>query len=172
MRLTLWLVVLVASGSALVSSGAEPAEWRQWRGPNRDGQLTGVTWPNKIQGDSLKQIWQIKDLAPSYSGPIVASDRVFTTETVDKKTEVVTAFNRSTGKEIWKVKWDGTISVPFFAAKNGSWIRSTPAYDGKTLFVAGIRDVLVALDGETGKERWRVDFVKEFAALPPDFGFV
>jgi outer membrane protein assembly factor BamB len=70
------------------------------------------------------------------------------------------------------VKWDGSLTVPFFAAKNGSWIRSTPAYDGKTLFVAGIRDLLVALDGATGKELWRVDFVKEFSAPPPDFGFV
>jgi outer membrane protein assembly factor BamB len=91
---------------------------------------------------------------------------------VDKKTEVVTAFDRKTGKELWKASWDGAITVPFFAAKNGSWIRSTPIYDGKTLFVAGIRDVLVALDGQTGKELWRVDFVKEFDAPPPDFGFV
>jgi outer membrane protein assembly factor BamB len=35
-----------------------------------------------------------------------------------------------------------------------------------------MRDVLVALDGRTGNEKWRIDFVKEFAAPPPDFGFV
>lgn len=148
------------------------ADWPQWRGPTRDGQVAGPAWPDTLKGDALKQVWRVADLGPSYSGPVVAADRVFTTETVDKKTEVVTAFDRKTGKELWKAKWDGSLTVPFFAAKNGSWIRSTPAYDGKTLFVAGIRDLLVALDGETGKERWRVDFVKDFSAPPPDFGFV
>jgi outer membrane protein assembly factor BamB len=157
---------------AAAAPAADPAVWPQWRGPTRDGQAPGPAWPDSLKDDALKQAWRVEDLGPSYSGPVVAADRVFTTETVDKKTEVVTALDRKTGKELWKTKWDGSLTVPFFAAKNGSWIRSTPAYDGKTLFVAGIRDLLVALDGATGKERWRVDFVKEFSAAPPDFGFV
>jgi outer membrane protein assembly factor BamB len=170
--LRLLVVGLLLIGTTLSAVAAEPAVWPQWRGPTRDGRVTNPNWPDTLSGESLKQIWRIDNLGPSYSGPIVAADRVFTTETIDKKIEVVTAFDRRSGKELWKVKWDGAITVPFFAAKNGSWIRSTPAYDGKTLFVAGIRDVLVALDGETGQERWRVDFVKEFDAPPPDFGFV
>ena len=64
------------------------------------------------------------------------------------------------------------MAVPFMAKRNGDWIRSTPAYDGQSLFVAGMRDVLVCLDAKTGKERWRVDFVQQFKAPLPDFGFV
>lgn len=154
------------------ASAADPGVWPQWRGPTRDGIVTGPAWPNKLEGDALKQVWRVEKLGPSYSGPIVAKDRVFTTQTVDKKTEVVTAHDRKTGKELWKTSWEGSITVPFFAAKNGSWIRSTPAYDGKTLFVAGIKDLLVAVDGETGKELWRLDFIKEFGTPAPDFGFV
>ncbi|MDY3562399.1 PQQ-binding-like beta-propeller repeat protein [Gemmata sp. JC673] len=157
---------------ALPVAGAEPEVWPQWRGPTRDGLVAGAPWPNKLEGDALKRVWRVENLGPSYSGPIVTADRVFTTQTVDKKAEVVTAHDRKTGKELWKASWEGAITVPFFAAKNGSWIRSTPAFDGKTLFVAGIKDLLVALDGATGKERWRCDFVKEFGAPPPDFGFV
>lgn len=168
MRTFLVLAAVAAAGSA----AAQPPVWHQWRGPTRDGLVTGPAWPDKLQGDALTKLWRVDDLGPSYSGPVVAADRVFTTETVDKKTEVVTALDRKTGKVLWKAKWDGSLTVPFFAAKNGSWIRATPAYDGKTLFVAGIRDLLVALDGATGKELWRMDFVKEFEAPPPDFGFV
>ncbi len=164
------LVALLLLSS--VTTAAEPATWTQWRGPNRDGIVKGAEWPNTIEGDALKQVWRVEKLGPSYSGPIVTKDRVFTTQTVDKKTEVVTAHDRKSGKELWKASWDGSITVPFFAAKNGSWIRSTPVFDGKTLFVAGIKDLLVALDGESGKELWRLDFVKEFGASPPDFGFV
>jgi outer membrane protein assembly factor BamB len=149
-----------------------PAVWPQWRGPTRDGIVRGPAWPDKLQGDALKQVWRLDNLGPSYSGPVVTSDRVFTTQTVDKTTEVVTAHDRKTGKELWRASWEGSITVPFFAAKNGCWVRSTPAYDGKTLYVAGIKDLLVALDGQTGKELWRFDFVKEFVSPPPDFGFV
>lgn len=92
--------------------------------------------------------------------------------TAEKKTEVVCAFDRKSGKELWRVEWPGAISVPFFAASNGSWIRSTPAYDGECLFVGGMRDVLVSLNAATGSQQWRVDFVKEFGSPLPTFGFV
>ena len=51
-------------------------------------------------------------------------------------------------------------------------IRATPAFDGQCLYVAGMRDVLVCLDAQTGKINWRLDFVKELNAPLPDFGFV
>jgi len=112
------------------------------------------------------------DLQPSYSGPIVAEDRVFVTETRNRKTESVQAFRRDDGQPIWEAHWDGSLSVPFFAKSNGDWIRSTPAYDGEWLFVAGIRDVLVCLNATTGAERWRIDFASQFQAAAPTFGFV
>ena len=147
------------------------ADWPQWRGPNRDGQVSGATWMDKLDTNHLQQTWRV-ELGPSYSGPIVVGDRVFTTETRDKKIEVVTALDRRTGAKLWSAQWDGALSVPFFAKSNGDWIRATPACDGESLFVAGMRDLLVCLDVETGKERWRFDFVKKLEAPLPDFGFV
>ena len=128
-------------------------------------------WPDKLDTNHLRQAWRV-ELGPSYSGPIVVGGRVFTTETMDKQFEVVTAFERASGKQLWQAKWEGALSVPFFAKSNGDWIRATPACDGESLFVAGMRDVLVCLDAATGAERWRVDFVKKLDAPVPDFGFV
>lgn len=79
------------------------ADWPQWRGPTRDGQIAGPVWPDKLDTNHLQQVWRV-ELGPSYSGPIVSADRVFTTESKDKKFEVVTAFDRKTGKELWKAK--------------------------------------------------------------------
>lgn len=106
---------------------------------------------------------------PSYSGPVVAADRIFVTETRDAEVEVIRALDRNTGRLIWEAEWDGAIKVPFFAAGNGSWIRATPAFDGGRLCVAGMRDVLVCLDAGDGSTIWKRDFVNETGSEVPSF---
>ncbi|MCU0783419.1 MAG: PQQ-binding-like beta-propeller repeat protein [Verrucomicrobia bacterium] len=165
-----WTILCLLAGFAAVAHAADSA-WPQWRGPQRNGQFTGPAWPDKVDAQHLERVWRV-ELGPSYSGPVVNADRVFTTESKDKKFEVVRAYDRTTGKELWKHEWEGMMSVPFFAKSNGDWIRSTPALDGDRLYVAGMRDVLVCLDARDGKEIWRKDFVKDLSAPPPDFGFV
>ena len=154
-----------------VLCAADRAEWTQWRGPSRTCAITAAPWPETLDENSLVEMYRIP-LQSSYSGPIVTADKVFVTETVDKEKEVVKALDRETGKELWSVEWPGAMTVPFFAASNGSWIRSTPIYDGQKLYVAGMVDELVALDGATGKEAWRIDFKKEFGTKGQTFGSV
>ena len=151
--------------------GQEMQGWLQWRGPHRDSLIKAQPWPNDLSEQHLTTVWR-RELGPSYSGPIVTQDRIFTTETKDEKVEVVHAFDRQTGEELWSTQWEGALSVPFFAKSNGDWIRSTPIYDGERLYVAGMRDVLICLDGASGKQLWRVDFVKDTGAPLPAFGCV
>jgi len=161
----------VALSLAIASGAPAQATWPQWRGPNRDGTVAATpAWPDSLSETSLTKIWRTEDLGPSYSGVIVGLDKVFITETVGKKDEIVRALDRKTGKEVWKTAWAGSMTVPFFAAENGSWVRSTPAFDGDSLYVGGIRDVIVCLDAKTGTERWRVDCMKEFGTPLPAFG--
>ncbi len=61
---------------------------------------------------------------------------------------------------MWRKEWEGAISVPFYSTRHGNWICSTPTHDGE------------CLDDKTGDERLQVDFVKEFNATIPAFGFV
>lgn len=160
---------LLADSACLAAAQAET--WPQWRGPTRDGFVRGTAWPASLSPDHLQLVWHA-DLAPGYPGPIVAADRVFVAETKDQKREIVRALDRKTARELWVAEWPGAMSVPFMAKRNGDWIRSTPAYDGQALYVAGMRDVLVCLDAGTGAERWRVDFVEQFQTPLPAFGFV
>ncbi len=152
------------------STAQSDQEWDQWRGPNRDGKIDGV-WPDSLDDKTLKKIWSVK-MGPSYSGPIVVGDQVFVTETKDKKFEVVTALDRKTGKVQWQQQWEGAMSVPFFAASNGSWIRATPAYNDGHLYVAGMKDMLVCLNAKNGDVVWSIDFPKETGSAVPTFGFV
>jgi outer membrane protein assembly factor BamB len=147
------------------------AEWSQWRGDNRDGSVAGKDWPETLDETALKQLWRV-EMGPGYSGPLVTEKMVITTETEDRQYELVRCLDRATGEEIWRARWEGAMNVPFFAKKNGDWIRATPALANGRLFVAGMKDVLVCLDVESGKEIWRRDFMEELGTPVPAFGFV
>lgn len=163
------LIALVQAAMLCETLGSPPA-WPQWRGPDRDATIkAGPAWPTTLAG--VERTWRV-ELGPGYSGPVVAADRVFVTETSRKKYEIVRALDRATGRELWRAKWKGSMSVPFFAKSNGDWIRATPAFDGQSLYVAGMRDVLVCLDADTGSEKWRVDFCKRYDTGVPAFGLV
>ena len=110
-------------------------------------------------------------LDKGYSSPIIGENQVFVTESTDDGNEVVRALDRASGGELWRASWRGKISVPFYAKKSGDWVQSTPAYDGETLYVGGMEEVLAALDSKTGKERWRIDFPKRSGTPRPEFGF-
>ena len=148
-------------------SAADRPIWPQWRGPTRDCVTAGDPFPDKFT--SLKQLWRV-ELGPSYSGPIILADRVIVTESPDEKTEAARALDRDTGRELWAARWAGGQKVHELARARGEWIRATPASDGQAVYVGGMRDLLVCLDAKDGKERWRVDFVKEFGAPLPMFG--
>lgn len=172
---SLWVMLMIASPvvSAADSEPGRPlANWPQWRGPSRDGQVrVEKEWPQRLTSETLKSTWRLP-LSPSYSGPIVSESAVFVTETKDEKNEVVRALDRHTGKQLWETSWEGALSVPFFAKANGDWIRSTPALDGDRLYVGGMRDVLVCLNSATGDLIWRLDFVQQFGSPVPSFGFI
>ena len=164
--LAFWVFVLCSP-----AFGLDRDDWFQWRGPQRTGVVHAAEWPRSLGENVLTSQWRV-ELPSSYSGPIVVGEKVFVTGSTPEKTEVVLALDRRTGQQLWKAEWPGWMTVPFFAMSNGNWIRATPACDGESLFVAGMRDVLVCLDAQTGQERWRVDLVERTKSELPAFGFV
>jgi outer membrane protein assembly factor BamB len=145
------------------------ADWKQWRGPERTGIVAGEAWPASLSG--LREIWRVP-LGPSYSGPVMDARAVYTTESTDQEREVAHAIDRKTGKKLWSSDWPGYLSVPFFAKRNGNWIRATPTLDDGFLYVSGMQDVLVCLEASSGAVKWRVDFPKDHGAKQQGFGFV
>lgn len=172
MRLSLALLAIPILPGTDLEDREGVGSWPQWRGPTRDGRASGSTWGTDLTAEGLVETWRIDELGPSYSGPVADRERVYTTETVDEKFEVVRALSRTSGEELWRTSWSGAMEVPFFAARNGSWIRSTPAVDEDSLYVAGMCDVLTCLDVQTGEIRWSVDFTQRFETPLPPFGGV
>lgn len=75
--------LLVCLGLLACAPISAAASWNQWRGPLRDGSATKADWPATLDESGLHRRWAVP-MGPSYSGPVMDADRVFTTETVDK----------------------------------------------------------------------------------------
>lgn len=162
------LICMLGSATILLAESS----WPQWRGPERNGFDPGKAWPTTLTADTLTKKWRVELDGPSFSGPVITGGTVFVTQTVREKTEHVLALDLATGKKKWEAQWEGAMRVSPIGESAGSWIRATPATDGQSLFVLGMRDVLVALDVKTGQELWRVDFPKDYNTPIPDFGGV
>ena len=145
------------------------ADWPQWRGPDRLGTIEGAQWPGELNDQTLATLWRV-ELQPGYPGPIVMDDRVFTFESKDAEEEVVRAFRAKDGEPIWDTGWKGAMRAPFFAKRNGDWVKSTPATDGEYVYAIGMQDELVCLKAADGTMVWRVDFKERYGTAGPSFG--
>lgn len=169
---SLWLVVCVAVLGGLAAAPENGTSlWDQWRGPARNGISSGPPWPERLQGDHLVTSWRVA-LGAGYSGPLVTEDRVFVMETTGRDSEGVRAFDRITGRQLWKAEWPGGTTVRLPARSRGSFVKSTPAFDGERLYAAGMGEVIVCLNAATGAILWSCDFPKTYGTKVPGFGCV
>jgi outer membrane protein assembly factor BamB len=98
------------------------------------------TGQNPGPGPSTRPLvtWKAFVGGESYASPVIGQGDVF----VATKSGSVVALSLQDGKEQWSVDVDEYVS------------RSTPAFDGETLFVTG-GYAIVAIDGASGRENWR-----------------
>src|SRR5262249_9610139 len=129
-------------------------DWPCWRGPQHDGisRETGLltSWPK----DGPKQLWKVA-LTGGFSSLGVAEHRLFT-QTKAGNEEIVLCLDPSTGKELWRFKYECNYKAhPTFtgggapASRTGP--RATPVVDGDRVFALGATGILHCLDAATGK---------------------
>jgi len=142
---------------ALAAVAARAQEWTQWRGPTRDGSVSGknvpAAWP-----ESLKRSWRV-EIGEGYSSPVVADGRVFVHGRRDPE-EIVTGINLADGKVLWQQKYQATFKKNQYAAEMAKGPHATPLVIANRLFTLGVTGVLNAWDTATGKQLWTRDFSK------------
>ena len=104
--------------SVFISFGfaGEPNLWNQWRGPNRDGFHLGNSFPNNLAKESLQLSWKA-NLGPSYSGPIVSDQLVFTTETKIKNLKLFMPTTEKQEKKFGPPNGKAQCLSPFLQAR-------------------------------------------------------
>ncbi len=132
-----------------------PAQWPQWRGPNRDGRSAerGLLreWPEG--GPSLA--WQAAGLGEGYSSLAVVGERIYTMGDLDEQ-QYVLALGRRDGSVLWKTP----VGPPHIDQRGGP--RSTPTVDGERLYVVTTEGDVVCLETEGGEEVWRRSLTRDF----------
>ena len=148
------ILALTLFTSAIITNAQE---WTQWRGPARDGSVSGKNVPTKWP-DSLQRTWRV-EIGEGYSSPIVAGGRVFVHGRRDPE-EVVAAINLADGKVVWEQKYQAAFKKNQYAVEMAKGPNSTPLVNGNRLFTLGVTGVLNAWDTATGRLLWTRDFSK------------
>jgi len=152
MRRAIMMIVLVA-GTATVNEARQAAtDVTQWRGPNRDGVVTGftapATWP-----ESLTQRWKI-DIGLGYATPLVVGNRLFVFSRQGGD-EVMSAVDAASGKVLWRTAYPAPFEMNSAAKQHGPGPKSTPVFSNGRLYAIGMTGTVTAYDAASGKQIWQ-----------------
>jgi hypothetical protein len=134
-------------------SGAQAADWPQWRGPDRDGICaeTGLlkSWPE----GGPKLLWEMTGLGTGYSSLAIVDGKLYTMGDIpveSKKVQCVLAYDLSTRERLWVAE----VGAPH----DDGGPRCTPTVDNGLIYAIGTAGDLVCVDADTGKVRWSKNF--------------
>lgn len=147
MKVRLWLLVPVFAAAPALAG-----DWPQWRGPNRDGKVTGfeapATWPKE-----LTKKWSVA-VGDGVATPALVGDKLYTFSRQGGD-EVVLCLDAGSGKEIWKDKYPA--EAPQGPASSFAGPRASPLVaDGKVV-TFGVDSALACYDAASGSKVWRKD---------------
>ena len=133
-------------------AGQPAADWPQWRGPRRTGEIGSLTAPSSWP-ERLRLRWKT-EVGLGYASPVVIGDRVYMHSRRGEE-EVVVALGATDGRELWRSGYPAPYKIDPVAASSGLGPKSTPVYADGRLFTFGISGILSAFDAATGKQLWQ-----------------
>ena len=145
-------IVIVVCVVLVSAAGVFAQDWPHWRGPDRDGIVSGFDAPGQWPAE-LTQKWRVT-VGFGDSTPALVGDKLYVSVRQGEE-EVTLCLNAANGKELWKDKYAAqTVTGP---ASRHPGPRSSPAVaDGKVVTL-GVGGVVSCLDAATGKLLWRKD---------------
>ena len=144
--------VLVSALAAHLHAQGGPADWPQWRGPNRDGVISSFTEP-KSWPEKLTRKWKV-DVGLGYATPVVIGNRVYMFARQGDE-EVLGALDADTGRVLWRTTYPAAFTISPAAARHEKGPKATPTFADGKLFTLGMTGIVSAFDAATGKRLWQ-----------------
>jgi outer membrane protein assembly factor BamB len=165
---------------AFVSQSESPArnadagvsDWPEWRGRGRHGVWNDTGILERFPERGLDIVWRTP-IHSGFAGPAVSGGRVFISDfspvRVLRGTERALALDETTGKILWTREWDAN-----YVGMLDTWAigpGATATVDADRVYVLGRSGALLCLKAATGEILWQKDYMKEYGAEMPMWGF-
>ena len=162
-----------------VVASASGDDWPQWMGPNRDAVWAETGIVDKFPEGGPKVVWR-KEIGSGYSGPAVTGGRVYVMDYVTKDNfkrdnfarmrldgdERVVCLDAEKGDILWKHSYPRKYTISYPCGP-----RCTPTVSEGKVYALGAEGNLWCLNASDGKVVWSKDFVKDYKAKTPIWGF-
>jgi len=153
-----------AALALLLPWAARPADWPQWRGPDRDGVWNETGILQAFPADGLKVRWRAP-VGPGWSSPVVVRGRVYLTDMRLEKPrawERIQCFTESTGRPLWSCESELAYPDWAFIPEHGGGPAATPIVEAGKIYWFGRSGRVDCLDARSGKGIWEVHLDKKY----------
>jgi len=173
---------------ATLPAHAGSGDWPGFRGPTRDGRVTGVSFSTNW-GPGPRELWRRK-VGPAWSSFAAVGDYVFTQEQCGSE-ERATCYRADTGDAVWENRANAR-PEDFSLRTRAKWLfvsmlknqlgkqyedpmslrpHATPMFSDGKLFIQGATGLLQCLDASTGRALWKRLLTEDAGSGLPDYGF-
>ena len=180
---------LVLACLAMAGASLHATDWPEFRGEGRRGVWNETGIIDTFPADGLPVLWRTP-IKAGFSGPAVANGQVFVTDfdpiepgeappadagvlagALNRFSgmERAHALDEETGEVLWTRQW-----LTGYGPLAYNWAigpRATPTVDGDRVYVLGAVGALLCLNVETGEIIWQTDYVEDYDAEIPPWGF-
>jgi outer membrane protein assembly factor BamB len=148
-----------------VENAARLIRWAGFRGPDRNGTVSGVRIDTDWAVSPPVSLWR-RPVGPGWASFAVKGNILYTQEQRGDE-EIVSAYSVTTGEPVWRHRDRVRLNDPM----GGPGSRATPTLAGDRVYTVGSTGILNALSAQSGSVVWSRHLPMDLGTTIPTWGY-